>query len=286
MPIVGCRPVTERMDMGDVLWARRGCGLLKNRGSTWGSGSRTANVETTRKRARASRTTGSWLKQDKKHGTQPAWESVAQSRQLYRAACVVCGTIRFRRGNWCNFCHCDTATRDVVIGNVFQDRGQAVHHDEREESGTRQPGGHVLHSMTRTTPPKTVQFPCVSRRFATNMDRELGRSPDWTRLVSSAVPLPLSTDAGEHSKRNGLQPGTEGEAAALGGGRHARALHQRHTKHSSLPAVVTGQRTQTACALVAQGSLSRAIKLVGGPASDLAPFEVWGWARMGWRSTC
>ena len=43
-------------------------------------------------------------------------ESVAQLRQLVRAARVVCGHIRSRRGNRCNHCRADTATRDLVIG--------------------------------------------------------------------------------------------------------------------------------------------------------------------------
>ena len=40
-----------------------------------------------------------------KHGGQPlTQESVAQLRQLDRAACVICGTTRSRRGELCNHC--------------------------------------------------------------------------------------------------------------------------------------------------------------------------------------
>ena len=42
-------------------------------------------------------------------------ESVALLRQLDRAACEICGTVRSRRGNRCNHCRTDTATRDIVV---------------------------------------------------------------------------------------------------------------------------------------------------------------------------
>ena len=52
----------------------------------------------------------------RKHGGQSRiQESVAQLRQLGR-------TIRSRRGNRCNHYRADTATRDILVGDIFQDR--------------------------------------------------------------------------------------------------------------------------------------------------------------------
>ena len=39
--------------------------------------------------------------------------SVAQLRQLDWAACLICGSIRFRQGNRCNHCRADIATRET-----------------------------------------------------------------------------------------------------------------------------------------------------------------------------
>ena len=70
------------------------------------------------------------------HGSQQiTQESVAQLRQLDRAACVICGTIRSRRGSRCN--HCKTASRDINVGDVFQDRRQPGH-----QSATSRPTPH------------------------------------------------------------------------------------------------------------------------------------------------
>ena len=48
-------------------------------------------------------------------------ESVAQLRQLDRAACVICSTIQSRPGNHCNHCRANAATLETVVGNIFQD---------------------------------------------------------------------------------------------------------------------------------------------------------------------
>ena len=70
---------------------------------------------------------------NQKHGDQSVFqESVAQQRQLDRAACAICGTIRSRRGNRCNHFRADTATLDVVdmlVGDIFEDGRQQVHQD-------------------------------------------------------------------------------------------------------------------------------------------------------------
>ena len=64
------------------------------------------------------------------HGRQPLiQESVAQFRQMDRAACVTGGTVRSRRGNRCNHCTADIATRDTLVGDIFQDRRQSGHQD-------------------------------------------------------------------------------------------------------------------------------------------------------------
>ena len=65
----------------------------------------------------------------KRGGQQLSQGSVAQVRQLGRAACVFCGTIRSRRSNRCSLCKKNTATRDITDGDVFQDRRQPGHHD-------------------------------------------------------------------------------------------------------------------------------------------------------------
>ena len=62
------------------------------------------------------------------HGGRPVLqESVAQLRQLDRAACVFCGTIRSQRGNRQSHCKTDTATRDILVSKIFQDRRQPGH---------------------------------------------------------------------------------------------------------------------------------------------------------------
>ena len=65
-----------------------------------------------------------------KHGGQTLTPgSVAQLRQIDLAACVICGAVRSRRGNRCNHCRADTATRVLVIENVSQDRRQPGHQE-------------------------------------------------------------------------------------------------------------------------------------------------------------
>ena len=48
--------------------------------------------------------------------TQHIQESVAQLRQLDRAACVTCGTIQSRLGNRCEHYRTDTAIWKIVVG--------------------------------------------------------------------------------------------------------------------------------------------------------------------------
>ena len=65
-----------------------------------------------------------------KHGCQQLiQESVAQIRQLDCAACVHCDKSRSRRCNRCSHCKKDTPTRDITVGDVFQDRRQPGHQD-------------------------------------------------------------------------------------------------------------------------------------------------------------
>ena len=42
---------------------------------------------------------------------------------------MICATIRSRRGSRCNHCRVDTATRDILVGSIFQDRRQPGHQD-------------------------------------------------------------------------------------------------------------------------------------------------------------
>ena len=56
-------------------------------------------------------------------------ESVAQLRQLDRAACVLCDTIRSWRCHRCSHCRRNTPTRDIIVGDIFQDRRQPGHQD-------------------------------------------------------------------------------------------------------------------------------------------------------------
>ena len=72
-------------------------------------------------------------------GPSHTQESVAQLRQLDGTACVICGTIRSRRGNRCNHCRTDTATRDRVVGKKFQDRRQPDHPGATTSLPTRHP---------------------------------------------------------------------------------------------------------------------------------------------------
>ena len=75
-------------------------------------------------------------------------ESVAQLRQLDRAVCVICGTLRSRRGHRCSHCRADTATRDLVIGNIFHHRRQPGHQDVT----ANRPTPHRLLVGTRPVP--------------------------------------------------------------------------------------------------------------------------------------
>ena len=80
-----------------------------------------------------------------KHGGQPlTQESVAQLRQLDRAACVICGTIRSRRGNRCNHCKAGTATRDIIVGDIFQERRQPGHRSATTCRPTLHPSKVIL----------------------------------------------------------------------------------------------------------------------------------------------
>ena len=85
-----------------------------------------------------------------KHGAQQlSQECVAQLRQLDQAACVSCGTIRSRRCNRCNHCERDTATRDITVCDVFQDRRQPGHQDAAASS----PNPHQPPRSRQPVPP-------------------------------------------------------------------------------------------------------------------------------------
>ena len=71
---------------------------------------------------------GLMMHMGQKHGGQQlSQESVAQLRQLDWAAFVFCGTVRSRWGNRCNHCKTDTATQNMKVGHVFQNRRQLGH---------------------------------------------------------------------------------------------------------------------------------------------------------------
>ena len=91
-----------------------------------------------------------------KHGGQAfLQESVAQLRQLDRAACVFCGTIRSRRGNRCDHCKKDTATWDIAVGDIFQHRRQPG--DQDAAASPPNPHQTPLSSQPVPAPFRTAQ---------------------------------------------------------------------------------------------------------------------------------
>ena len=93
-------------------------------------------------------------------GQQLTQESVSQLRNLDRAACVACDTIR-SRCHRCSFCKSDTPLRDLV-GDTFQDRRQPGHQDAAPggpptvhqplHSSPVPPGDHLDDSPVPTDP--------------------------------------------------------------------------------------------------------------------------------------
>ena len=86
-----------------------------------------------------------------KHGGQQLFhEGVAQLRQLVRAACVHCDTIRSRRCHRCSYRKRDTPTRNLRVGDTFQDRRQPGHQDAAPEGS---PAIHQPLHRSQPVPP-------------------------------------------------------------------------------------------------------------------------------------
>ena len=146
-----------------------------------------------------------------KHGGRTITpESVAQLRQLDRAACVICDTIRSRQCNRCNHCRADTAPRNQ--DTFFQDQRQPGHQDV----AASQPilplaGGRLSTRSTRRSPGDSAIQNCPIRDI-TDSDahllgeyhsvcRELWWSPQWTPVLVHPLSVALPMNAGGSSQR-------------------------------------------------------------------------------------
>ena len=95
-----------------------------------------------------------------KHGGQSlTQESVAQLRQLDGSACVICGTIRSRRGSRCTHCRAGTATRDTLAGDIFQDGQQAGHRDAAATKSNPPPPSHQPAANSARKSPRLQSTP-------------------------------------------------------------------------------------------------------------------------------
>ena len=227
-----------------------------------------------------------------KHGGQSLTQgSVAQ---LDRAACVNCGTIRSRRGNRCNHCKTNTATRDMFVGDIFQDRRQSGHRDAAaSQSNPHQPIspqpippgdppddsplpnspirdivtterdaqllGDLRWASSMATPRSNVSS-CATA-WEGSLERAVTGHQSWAIVCRHRCRLLLA----EVPQGGGLQLWKAGAVHDFVG----RFLGQQHTGQqgrakNNVQPQTEEQRGKSACAPTARGSISKAMKrLVG-----------------------
>ena len=126
-----------------------------------------------------------------KHGGQQLLpESVAQLRQLDRAACAVCGTITSQRCNRCGFCNSNTPLRELRVGEYFsgQTTAQTAECSARRCDHRSATSSELAASAPRRTSGR--QPACGVSRYGTTwaesfegaMSSHQGRDRLWPRL--------------------------------------------------------------------------------------------------------
>ena len=136
-------------------------------------------------------------------------ESVGQLRRLYRAACVVCGTIRSQRCSRCGCCNSNTPLRELRVGDTFQDRRQAGHQNAAAST-----------TATDLQPPQSSQpiLQETSLTTARNQTAPPGHCLHRSRQAASRRASPSLRDG--TSAVRGLSP-------RHGLGRVSRRIHER-----------------------------------------------------------
>ena len=137
---------------------------------------------------------GLMLHMVQKHGFfQLIQESVAKLRNLDRAACVDCDTIRSQRCRRCNFCGSDTPLRDLIFGDTFQDHRQPGHQDAAPDGSptVEQPphSSQTTRSMTarsRTAPLGTS----FSQNATSSYSPNFAEPPQWLSHAASSLAMP------------------------------------------------------------------------------------------------
>ena len=227
-----------------------------------------------------------------KHGSQTlTQESVAQLRQLDRAAFVICGSIWSRPGNRYTHCRAHTATGDSR-GKYFPRSAPPRLHQPPIGSQPIPQGEHqtapfetlssvnVTHSCLATFIASAMAIPrSIVSRCATGWAESLEgalkghQSWDilwrrWLRILLAEVPK--GPDRNSEIKKRRPQLWEAGKVHDLIG----RILGQQHTgpqEKKTLRPQTAEQRGKRACALTARGSIRKALKgLVGGAAAGSA----------------
>ena len=169
-----------------------------------------------------------------KHGGPQVFpESVAQLRNLDRAACVARDTIRSRRCHRCSHCKRDTPLPDLIV------RRQPGHQEAALEGS---PTVHQPFHSSQPVPPSDTldDSPLPNCPFATSFSQNetssyspifvgrhlplchsLGGKPlgsrQWPPVLSHAVPMSLSPAVGRGAERIRQKSGTETTTSAVGG---------------------------------------------------------------------
>ena len=175
--------------------------------------------------------------------------SVAQLRNLDRAACVACVTFRSRRCRRCNFCGSDSPLRDLVrrqpghqvqrpvarspFSNVFRARSPCP-----QATPSTIACSEPLRDITLTERDKQLlaelrRAPAPSQHRLSScrgVDRE-PRKSQWSPVLGCALPLSLPPALGRglqrHRQKRGLETSQEETSNAAADGRKARETSLR-----------------------------------------------------------
>ena len=228
-----------------------------------------------------------------KHGSQTlTQESVAQLRQLDRAAFVICGSIWSRPGNRYTHCRAHTATGDSR-GKYFPRSAPPRLHQPPIGSQPIPQGEHqtapfetlsslnVTHSCLATFIASAMAIPrsIVSRcatGWAESLEGALKGHQSWDILWRHWLRILLAEVPKGPDRNSEIQKKTP---TAVGSRKSARshwknsgsAAHWATGEENFLRPQTAEQRGKRACALTARGSISKALKgLVGGAAAGSA----------------
>ena len=136
---------------------------------------------------------GLMMHMGQKHGGSAAdSRKCAQLRQLDRAACVSCGTIRSRRCSRCNRSKRDTATRDITVWVTSSKI------DDSSVIRMQPPARPTLTNLL------TVRSQCRPESFGCQSTSEL---PHWDIVVTIGNSSPTSAEPRPWRSRVALSPG-------------------------------------------------------------------------------